>query len=246
MADSGVLEVRPREGVGTGAVRAIRRSGLIPGILYGGGEKPVLININDRAMRLAMHQPNFFSKPLHLKLDGKKVQVLPREVQLHPVTEAPVHADFMRVSADTKIRIHVPVYFENEGASPGLKRGGVLNIVRHQIEVVCSVATIPDRFTVDLTGLDIGDSVHISKLTLPPGVRATIARDFTIASIAAPTIVAIEEEKPAAAVAAEGEAAVVPVEGEVPAEEAKGEGKGEEKGEEKAEKKEKTDKKEKK
>ena len=169
----------------------------------------VLIADDDRSIRTAMHTPGFFSKPLHLKLDGKKLQVLPREVQVHPVTEAPVHVDFMRVSAESRIKIQVPVRFENEGASPGLKRGGVLNIVRHEIEVVCSVSAIPDSFLIDLTGLDIGDSVHISKVTMPPGVRPTIARDFTVASIAAPTVAAIEEEKPAAA-ATEGEAAAVP------------------------------------
>ena len=182
----------------------------MPGILYGGAEQPLLISVNDREIRQAIHQPNFFSKPLHLKLDGKKIQVLPREVQFHPVTEAPVHVDFMRVQPDSRIRIQVPVHFENEGASPGIKRGGVLNIVRHEIEVVCAVSAIPETFTLDLTGLDIGDSIHISKVVMPAGVRPTIARDFTIASIAAPTVTAIEEEKPAAAaVAAEGEAGAV-------------------------------------
>lgn len=210
MAEAGVLEVKVRELAGKGGARASRRAGQIPGILYGGSEAPLLISVDDRMIRLAMHQPGFFSKPLHLALDGKKLQVLPREVQVHPVTEAPVHVDFMRVSAKkSRIKIQVPVRFENEGASPGLKRGGVLNIVRHEIEVVCSVSAIPDSFLIDLTGLDIGNSVHISKVTMPPGVRPTIARDFTVASIAAPTVAAIEEEKPAAA-ATEGEAAAVP------------------------------------
>ena len=209
MTDAGVLEVKVREQAGKGGARASRRGGQIPGILYGGSEAPLLISVDDRSIRTAMHTPGFFSKPLHLKLDGKKLQVLPREVQVHPVTEAPVHVDFMRVSAESRIKIQVPVRFENEGASPGLKRGGVLNIVRHEIEVVCSVSAIPDSFLIDLTGLDIGDSVHISKVTMPPGVRPTIARDFTVASIAAPTVAAIEEEKPAAA-ATEGEAAAVP------------------------------------
>jgi len=236
MAEAGVLEIKVREQAGKGGARAARRSGQIPGILYGGSEAPLLISVDDRSMRTAMHAPGFFSKPLHLKLDGKKLQVLPREVQVHPVTEAPVHVDFMRVSADSRIKIQVPVRFENEGASPGLKRGGVLNIVRHEIEVVCSVSAIPDFFLIDLAGLDIGDSVHISKVTMPPGVRPTIARNFTVASVAAPTVAAIEEEKPEAA-ATEGEAAAVPAteqkapgEGEAPAAAAKPEkGKGEKK-----------------
>ena len=206
MAEAGVLEVQVRQLAGKGGARASRRQGQIPGVLYGGTEQPMLISVDDRSIRQAIHQPGFFSKPLHLNLGGKKVQVLPREVQMHPVTEAPVHVDFMRVAANTKIRIQVPVHFENEGASPGIKRGGVLNIVRHEIEVTCAVSAIPDFFLVDLTGLDIGDSVHISKITMPPGVRPTITRDFTVASVAAPTVTAIEEEKPAAAVA-EGEAA---------------------------------------
>ncbi|HLF59428.1 MAG TPA: 50S ribosomal protein L25/general stress protein Ctc [Alphaproteobacteria bacterium] len=211
MAEAGVLEVRARPGAGKGAARAARRAGQVPGILYGGAEDPLPISMDDRAIRQAIHQPGFFSKPLHLKLDGKKVQVLPREVQVHPVTEAPVHVDFLRVAADSKIKINVPVRFENEGASPGLKRGGVLNVVRHHIEVVCSVAAIPDFFLFDLAGLDIGDSVHISKLALPPGVRLTITgRDFTVASVAAPTVAVVEEVKPEAAATPEGEAAAVP------------------------------------
>ena len=241
MAEAGVLEIKVREQAGKGGARASRRSGQIPGILYGGSEAPLLISVDDRSMRTAMHTPGFFSKPLHLKLDGKKLQVLPREVQVHPVTEVPVHVDFMRVSADSRIKIQVPVRFENEGASPGLKRGGVLNIVRHEIEVVCSVSAIPEFFLIDLAGLDIGDSVHISKVTMPPGVRPTIARNFTVASVAAPTVVAIEEEKPEAAATAEGEAAAVPAteqkapgEGEAPAAAGKAE-----KGAGKAEKKEK-------
>ena len=219
MAEAGVLEIQAREGAGRGPARATRRTGLVPGILYGGTEQPQLISVNDREIRQAIHSPNFFSKPLHLKLDGKKIQVLPREVQFHPVTEAPVHVDFMRVQPNSRIRIQVPVHFENEGASPGIKRGGVLNIVRHEIEVICTVSAIPEAFTLDLTDLDIGDSIHISKVTMPPGVRPTITgRDFTIASIAAPTVTAIEEEKPAAAaVAAEGEAGAVAAEGAQPA-----------------------------
>ncbi len=214
MAEAGTLEVSHRERAGTGPARAVRRTGRLPGILYGGGDKPMLISIEDRAMRQAMHQPNFFSKPLQLKLDGKTIQALPREIQVHPITDAPIHADFMRVSPETRIRIHVPVYFENEAASPGLKRGGVLNVVRHEIEVVCTVAAIPDHFTIDLTGLDIGDSMHISTVAMPEGVKPTIARNFTVATVAAPTIVAVEEEKPAAAAEA-----VAGVEGAVPPEE---------------------------
>jgi len=227
MAESEMLEVTHRERAGTGQARAARRDGYVPGILYGGGDEPVLISIEHRVMRTAMHQPNFFSKPLHLKLDGKPVQVLPREVQVHPITDLPIHADFMRVSPDTRIRIYVPVVFENEAAAPGLKRGGVLNVVRHQIEVTCTVAVIPEKFTIDLTGLDIGDSVHISTVAMPEGVKPTIARNFTVATIAAPTIVAVEEEKPAAAAAELVEGAVPAEPGaEVPEGEAKeGEGK---------------------
>jgi len=138
--------------------------------------------------------------------------VLPRDVQLDPVTDRPLHVDFMRVGADTSIRVAVPVVFINQGASPGLKRGGILNIVRHDIEFMCRADHIPERITIDLDGLEIGDSIHIHSVPLPEGVRPTISRDFTVASIAAPTAVREEQVAAAAAAAASKAAAAAALE----------------------------------
>ncbi|MGB8276257.1 MAG: 50S ribosomal protein L25/general stress protein Ctc [Alphaproteobacteria bacterium] len=212
MAETSVIEAQVRARAGKGAARAARRAGSVPGVIYGDKKDPVMISIDGMLFTQELHKPGFFARQYDIEVGGEKHHVLPRDVQFHPVTDKPIHVDFLRVGADTQIRMNVPVVFENEAASPGLKRGGVLNIVRHTIEVICTVANIPERFRVDLTGLDIGDSVHISHVTLPPGVRPTIAdRDFTVASVAAPTIVAVEEvAAAAAAVPTEGEAVEVP------------------------------------
>jgi large subunit ribosomal protein L25 len=204
-----VIEAQLRDRAGKGVARAARRSGLVPAVIYGDKKEPVLINIDGELLARELHKPGFYTRLLDVKIGSDSHHVLPRDVQFHPVTEKPLHVDFLRVGADTQIRMNVPVVFENDAASPGLKRGGVLNVVRHEIEVLCSVANIPQNFRIDLTGLDIGDSVHISQVSLPPGVRPTIAdRDFTIATVAAPTVAAVEEVAPAAP--APEEAAPVP------------------------------------
>ena len=199
MTETSVIEAQLRDRAGKGVARAARRSGLVPAVIYGDKKEPVLINIDGELLARELHKPGFYTRLMDVKIGGDSHHVLPRDVQFHPVTEKPLHVDFLRVGADTEIRMNVPVLFENEAASPGLKRGGVLNVVRHEIEVLCSVANIPQSFRIDLTGLDIGDSVHISQVSLPPGVRPTIAdRDFTIATVAAPTVAAVEEMAPAA------------------------------------------------
>lgn len=211
MAELGTLSGIARPKSGKGAARQSRRDGHVPGVVYGGGEAPVAVSIEKRALVKALHQPGFFARLFNLSVDGTPVRVLPRDAQFDPVSEALLHVDFQRISKDARIRVEVPVHFINEEASPGLKIGGVLNVVRHEIEVECPADSIPDSFTVDLTGLEIHDSVHISHIKLAEGVRPTITdRDFTIASIAPPTV-QIEEE-PAAA--AEGEAAEATAEGE--------------------------------
>jgi large subunit ribosomal protein L25 len=202
MADVQTLTAEPRSGAGTGAARALRREGKVPGVIYGPGQRTVAAAFSFDEIAREAGKRGFFQRLYDVALDGRKHRVLPREVQLHPVTDRPTHVDFQFISAGAKVRVLVGVQFQNEGASPGLKRGGVLNIVRREIEVTCPATAIPEAITVDLTGLDIGASVHISHITLPEGVKPTITtRDFTVATIVAPTVTV--EATPAVA-AAEG------------------------------------------
>lgn len=201
MADT-VFHAERRERAGKGAARAVRRAGHVPGVIYGAKKAPTLISIDPRELQPLLRKTGFYTNLYDVQTDGTAEKVLVRDVQLHPVSDKPIHIDFMRVDPNTKVTVEVPVAFENQAASPGIKRGGVLNIVRHEIEVVCFSTQIPHEIRVDLTGLDIGDSVHISRLRLPEGVRPTISRDFTVASIAAPTTMAVEVETVAPEVAA--------------------------------------------
>lgn len=196
MADVSTIAATPREGVGKGAARAARRNGKIPGMIYGNELDPVMINVERPILDRELGQPGFFIRLVDIEVDGEKHRVLPREVQFHPVTDAPLHIDFLRFSASRKLNVAVPVRFLNEDDSPGLKRGGVLNTVRHEVEVQCTADNIPNEFEIDVTGLEIGDAIHASAITLPEGVAFTITdRDFTIASIAAPTVMAADEEE---------------------------------------------------
>ncbi|MFN0042461.1 MAG: 50S ribosomal protein L25/general stress protein Ctc, partial [Alphaproteobacteria bacterium] len=200
MAEIMSFKVQARESGGTGAARAVRRTGRIPGILYGENAVPTPISVDAKQLSEQMHRKSFFVTLYELDIDGKKQRVLPRDLQLDPVTDIPLHIDFLRVGTGTRIRVNVPVAAANEAGSPGIKRGGVLNIVRHEIEVICRADAIPQRFTIDLDGLDVGDSVKISAVKLPEGVRPVITdRDFTILTIAAPTVVADEAAAAAAA-----------------------------------------------
>jgi large subunit ribosomal protein L25 len=213
MAETHPLSVQLRERAGKGAARTVRRAGRVPGVIYGGKQEPILISLDPAELKRALHRVGFFATLFDLKLDGSAHRVLPRDVQFDPVTDKPLHVDFMRVTGESKVVVQVPVEFINEPKSPGLKRGGVLNIVRHEIEVYCTVDNIPQLITVDLDGLDIGDSVHISAVKLPEGVRPTITtRDFTVAAVAAPSVMksAEEEAAEAAAKAAAATAAAVP------------------------------------
>jgi large subunit ribosomal protein L25 len=205
MAELTSLSAQPREGVGKGANRSLRRSGRVPAVVYGDNAPQEMISLEARELRRALHSPRFFSTLCSLEVDGQAVRVLPREVQLHPVSEAPLHIDFVRVGRHAAVTVTVPVVFLNEDISRGLKRGGVLNIVRREVELVCPVDAIPGEITLDLKDADIHDSLHISQVSLPEGVHpAIVDRDFTIATISAPTVMAEEEEE---AAAAEGEEA---------------------------------------
>ena len=183
MSSNIVLTVDVREGTGKGAARAARREDLVPGVVYGGSLGPVAINLRGNEIRKALLSGNFLSHIIELKHDGKNQKVIARDIQFHPVSDKAMHVDMYRVEAGTKIRVNVPVRFENEEACPALKRGGVLNIVRHDLELLCPASAIPEYIEVDLTGLEIGDSVHMSAVTLPKGVKPTITRDFTIATL---------------------------------------------------------------
>jgi large subunit ribosomal protein L25 len=194
------LNAERRERAGKGGARAIRRMGRVPGIIYGGKQGPVLISLEPRELSRAVANRGFLATLVDVKVDGAVERTLPREVQHHPVTDQPMHVDFMRVSADTRVTVTVPVVFINHELSIGLRRGGMLNTVRHGIELSCQADGIPDQLVVDLDGLDIGDSIHASAVTFPPGSRPTITdRDFTIASIGASS--AVREEAAAAATA---------------------------------------------
>ena len=208
MAETITFQAEAREGAGKGPSRQLRRAGRVPAVIYGERKDQQMISLEARALRRELNNPRFFSTLCALQLDGEPIRVLPREVQLHPVSDDPVHADFVRVSRGTTIHVTVQVAFLNEDISRGLKRGGVLNVVRREIELVCPADAIPEQIEVDLAGADIGDSLHISQVSLPAGVHPAITdRDFTIATIAAPTVVAEEaaEEQEAAAEAAGAE-----------------------------------------
>jgi large subunit ribosomal protein L25 len=179
-----VLNVEKRERTGTGGARATRNSGLVPGVLYGGARGAVAIEIKAKDVETAIRSGKFLSHMVELNHQGEKQPVIPRAIQFHPVTDLPIHIDLYRVEENSEIAIDVVVHFKNHEASPGLKRGGALNIVRHTIKLKCKANAIPEEIVIDLTGRDIGDSVHISQVTLPAGARPVIRdRDFTIATI---------------------------------------------------------------
>ena len=189
MSDTIQMSATKRDRAGKGSARAARRSGLIPAVIYGGKTAPETININDNSFRKLMSQPGIMRHVIALEVGGKTTNVLTRDIQFHPVTDIPLHVDFLRVTASSTVTVMIPVVFTNEDASPGLKSGGVLNVVRHEIEMSCSATSIPESLTVDLSGTEIGDSVHISSVSLPENTQPTITdRDFTIATIAAPTV----------------------------------------------------------
>jgi large subunit ribosomal protein L25 len=198
MAEITRFSAEPRAGTGKGAARAMRRAGRVPGIVYGGDGESLLISLEPREVGRALARRGFFATLVDVAVAGTTHRTLPREVQRHPVSGAPLHVDLMRVTPHTRVNVMVPAVFVDHELSVGLRRGGILNIVRHGIELNCAVDNIPDHLTVSLEGLDIGDSVHISAVKLPEGARPTITeRDFTIASIAASS--AVREEAATAA-----------------------------------------------
>ena len=188
MSDQLTLSAEARETAGKGASRSLRREGRVPAVIYGAGESPTGIHVEEKALMKALHTGHFLNSVVMIEVGGAQVRTLPKDVAFHPVSERPLHADFLRISEHSKVTINVPVHFINEEASPGIKRGAVLNVVRHELELICDAAEMPDEIVVDLTGTDVGDSIHISSVTLPRGaVSAITDRDFTIATIVAPS-----------------------------------------------------------
>jgi large subunit ribosomal protein L25 len=186
-----VFQAERREKTGKGPARQLRRENKIPAIVYGGHKEPQRIAMPIKEIRLELSKnPRFFSTVFELDFGDERLKVLPREAQLHPVTDEPLHVDFLRAEQGALIHVDVPVRFVHEDQSPGIKRGGVLNVVRRTLDLICPADAIPGEIVVDLAGREIGDSVHISHVTLPQGVRPTITdRDFTICSIVPPTVV---------------------------------------------------------
>lgn len=198
MSQSYELKAEARDRVGKGSARELRRNGKVPAVIYGDKQAPLAIALSYKDVYYKIYGGGFLTTVATIDVDGKKIQVLPKEYQLDPVRDFPVHVDFLRVGANTLVTVQIPVHFINEEKSPGLKRGGVLNIVRHEIEANVPANAIPDFIEVDLAGTDLGNSIHISAVTLPKNVKPTITdRDFTIATIAAPAGLKSEESEAA-------------------------------------------------
>jgi len=203
MSETLTLSAEVRERAGKGASRDLRRQGRVPAVIYGNKEEPQGIHLEERELMKALNTGHFMNSVV--MINGART--LPKDVQFHPVTDRPLHVDFLRIGEHSTVTVAVPVRFENEEGSPGLKRGGVLNVVRHELELVVDAAEIPDEVVIDLKGYDVGESIHISQVKLPGGAKSAITdRDFTIATLVAPSgLKAQEAEGEGAAPAAEGE-----------------------------------------
>ncbi len=200
------LTAEARERVGKGSARNVRRNGKVPAVIYGDKQEPLAIALPYKEVYMKIHGGGFLTTIATINVGGKKIQVLPKDFQLDPVRDFPMHVDFLRIGKDTVVTVEVPVHFVNDEKAPGIRRGGVLNIVRHEIEFTCPANAIPEFITVDLAGAELGDSIHISAIKLPEGVKPTITdRDFTIATIAAPAGLRSEEDEEAEAAKAEAE-----------------------------------------
>ena len=207
------LEASIRNTTSKGQLNSLRKNEQVPAIIYGGKEENQKISLSKKQVQFLIDQENFLSKIITINIDGKQINVLPRDVNYDPITDNPIHIDFLRIVKGAKVIIEIPVKFINNEKSPGLKRGGVLNIVRRSVELKCPSETIPDELVVDLDGLEIGTSIKISSIKLPENVNPTIqGRDFVIATVAAPTVFK-EPEKPAEAESAESAEGVEGAEG---------------------------------
>ena len=203
MSTVATIEAQARAKTTKGAVSTLRNSGQVPAVIYGDKQAPLTISLEGKILARQLESAGFMTRLFDITVDGKKVRVLPRDVQYDPLSDRPLHVDFLRVSANTRVRVAIPVSFLNPEKSPGIKRGGTLNVVHHEIEVLCAPDKIPPRFEVSLEGLQINDAIHLSALKLPPDVKLTTQeKDFTIATIAVPSAIRSENEAAAAAAAA--------------------------------------------
>ena len=207
MSDTLTLSAETRDRAGKGASRAVRREGRVPAVIYGNKQEPVSIHLEEKALVKSMANGHFMNSVVLIDIGGKQTRTLPKDVQFHPVTDRPLHVDFLRIGEHTTVHVNVPVAFTDEDAAPGIKRGGVLNVVKHEIELVVDAAHIPDEISISLKGLDVGASIHISNVALPKGATPAITdRDFTIATIVAPSALKSQEgDNETAAEGAEGE-----------------------------------------
>lgn len=194
MSETLHLSAETRERAGKGASRALRREGRTPAVIYGGNQEPVIVHVEEKALVKALGTGHFFNSIVELDVAGTVVRTLPKDVAFHPVSDRPEHVDFLRLAADHAVHVNVPVVFVNEDASPGLKKGGVLNIVAHELELIATPDAIPDDITIDVTGLDVGASIHLKDVALPAGVKVVSHEaDMTIATIVAPSALKSEE-----------------------------------------------------
>jgi large subunit ribosomal protein L25 len=195
MSEQLTLPAEARERAGKGASRALRREGRVPAVVYGEKKEPLSIHVEEKQLTRMLHTGHFMNTVVMVDADGATHRTLPKDVQFHPVSSRPIHVDFLRIGEHSKVHVNVPVRFDNEEASPGLKRGGVLNVVQHELELICDAAHIPSEIHIPLDGLEIGDSIHISNVKLPEGSTPAIEdRDFTVATIVAPSAMKAEEE----------------------------------------------------
>ncbi|HET9459285.1 MAG TPA: 50S ribosomal protein L25/general stress protein Ctc [Sphingomicrobium sp.] len=227
MSEQLTLPAEARERAGKGASRALRREGRVPAVIYGEKKEPLSVHVEEKLLSKMLSTGHFMNSVIMVEVGGKPNRTLPKDVQFHPVTSRPIHVDFLRIGEHAQVNVNVPVKFVDEELAPGIKRGGVLNVVRHELELICDAAKIPEEIVISLNGLDIGDAIHISQVHLPEGSKSAIEdRDFTVATVVAPSAMKAEAEEEAAAAAAAA--------GEVPTleegEEAEGEGEGEAEG----------------
>ena len=194
MSEQLTLPAEQRERAGKGASRELRRGGRVPAVIYGDKKEPLSVHVEEKLLTKLLSTGHFMNTVVMIDAGGTPHRTLPKDVQFHPVSSRPIHVDFLRIGEHSQVHVNVPVVFLNEEASPGIKRGGVLNIVRHDLELICDAAEIPEQIEIDLDGLEIGDSIHISAITLPKGSKSAIEdRDFTIATVVAPSAMKSEE-----------------------------------------------------
>jgi large subunit ribosomal protein L25 len=203
-----------RSGIGKGAARSVRREGRVPGVVYGGGEAAEPVSLDYKELNKAIYSGHFLTSIYEIDIEGRKQRVLPRDYQLDAVSDKPMHVDFFRLKAGTRVRIAVPVHVSNREASPGLKKGGAVNLVLHSVELIVPAESIPESITIDLTGMDFHDSVHVSALKLPEGCKPADTRiDYTVVTVVPPTIYTEEAPVAAAATTAAAPGAAAPAEG---------------------------------